>query len=55
MPQAPAARPNLDWYRKSAKKRLAKMRADNRTAQLADAQLVVAREHGFASWRKLKE
>jgi ankyrin repeat protein len=55
MPQALAARPNLDWYRKSAKKKLAKMRVDNRTAHLADAQLLVAREHGFSSWRTLKE
>src|SRR5262245_41867064 len=47
------ARPNLDWYRKAAKKKLAELRAQQSTAKLADAQLAVAREHGFPSWRKL--
>src|SRR5215471_9476087 len=47
------ARPNLDWYRKAAKKKLAELRAQRPSAKLADAQLAVAREHGFASWRKL--
>jgi ankyrin repeat protein len=48
------ARPNLDWYRKAAKQRLARMRAEGRTVQLAEAQLAVAREHGFPGWRALK-
>jgi ankyrin repeat protein len=55
MSKALPARPHLDWYRKAAKKTLARIRAGNRAAQLADAQLAVAREHGFSSWRKLKE
>lgn len=46
-------RPDLNWYRKLAKKRLRELRARSGSAKLADAQLAVAREHGFASWRKL--
>lgn len=48
-------RANLEWYRKAAKKQLKLLRADTPAAQLADAQRAVAREHGFASWRKLKD
>jgi cytohesin len=47
-------RPNLDWYRKSAKKKLRELRAAKTAASLAQAQLTIAREHGFASWRELK-
>jgi ankyrin repeat protein len=46
--------PNLEWLRKSAKKRLTELRAADPKAKLADAQRAVAREHGFPSWRKLK-
>jgi ankyrin repeat protein len=45
--------PDPDWYRKAAKKKLAAMRRHDPGAKLAAAQLSVAREHGFASWRKL--
>jgi len=48
------ARPNLEWLRKTAKQRLAELRAADPGAKLADAQRAVAREHGFPSWRKLK-
>lgn len=48
------AHPDLDWYRKSAKHRLRNLRGANPAATLAQAQLAVAREHGFASWRELK-
>ena len=44
-----------EWYRKAAKKQLKRLRASQPAAQLADAQRAVAREHGFASWRKLKD
>ena len=54
MAQALPPRPNLDWLRKTAKQVLAKLRAQNPLARLADAQLAVAREHGFSSWRALK-
>ena len=51
------ARPNLEYLKKLAKKRLRAMRAAggaSANAKLADAQLAVTREYGFASWRKLK-
>jgi ankyrin repeat protein len=48
-------RPDIEWYRKAAKQRLQEMRAHNPQAKLADAQLAVARQHNFASWRKLKD
>lgn len=50
-----AVRPDLGSYKKSAKKRLDELRAQNPEARLADAQLAVAREHGLPSWRKRKD
>lgn len=47
-------RANLDWLKKEAKELLAQLRAANPEAQLAEAQLALARDYGFASWRKLK-
>ena len=47
-------RPNLDWYRKAAKKLLQTLRANSAEAKLADAQLTIARNTGFDSWKKLK-
>jgi ankyrin repeat protein len=47
-------RPSLEWLRKTAKDRLAALRAANPRAKLADAQLAVARQFGFPSWRALK-
>lgn len=52
-PQLPD-RPNLEWLRKAAKDRLTALRAASSDAKLADAQLAVAREYGFSSWRQLK-
>lgn len=46
--------PNLDWLRKQAKRRLADLRETNPVARLADAQLDLARQYGFPSWRALK-
>lgn len=54
MPQALPANPDLDWLKKSAKRRLAELRARSPDAKLHQAQLAVARDHGFASWRALK-
>jgi uncharacterized protein len=62
------ARPSLEQLRKRAKEllrdvrdaepsALARLRAhvsESGSATLADAQFVIAREHGFASWTKLK-
>lgn len=47
-------RASLEYLKKLAKERLAALRAIDPAAKLADAQLAVAREHGFASWRALK-
>lgn len=47
-------RPSLEWLKKAAKKRLALLRRTRPDARLADAQLTVAREYGFPSWRRLK-
>jgi ankyrin repeat protein len=47
-------RPDLEWLRKQAKRRLDALRASNADAQLADAQFALAKEHGFSSWRALK-
>ena len=46
--------PHPDHLRKQAKARLAAMRAKMPTARLADAQGVIAREYGFASWAALQ-
>jgi ankyrin repeat protein len=54
MPQALPARPNLDWLRKTAKQQLHELRKDNPDAKLASAQLALARQYGFRSWRALK-
>ena len=46
--------PSLEWLRKQAKRRLAELRETTPDARLADAQLDVARQHGFRSWRSLR-
>lgn len=53
MPQFLPLRANLEWLKKSAKERLRALQAADATAQLSDAQLAVAREYGFSSWRAL--
>jgi len=47
-------RPNLEYLKKLAKEKLRELQRGDASAQLADAQLAVAWEHGFASWRKLR-
>jgi ankyrin repeat protein len=47
-------RPSLEWLRKLAKDYLPTLRATRPDATLAEAQLAVAREYGFSSWRALK-
>ena len=46
--------PDLDWLRKQAKRRLTELRRTSPDARLATAQLALAREYGFPSWRALK-
>jgi ankyrin repeat protein len=54
MSQALPARPNLDWLRKTAKQQLQELRKTNPDAKLAGAQLTLARQYGFRSWRAMK-
>ncbi len=48
------SRPSLEYLRKLAKERLDLLQQSQPDAKLAEAQLLVARDHGFASWRALK-
>ena len=48
------AHPNLDWLKKAAKRRLAELRAAEPAARLHEAQLALAQDYGFTSWRALK-
>jgi ankyrin repeat protein len=48
------ARPSMEWLRKAARQHLATLRVAEPEARLTDAQLAVARRHGFSSWRRLK-
>ena len=54
MPQALPANPNLDWLKKTAKQRFADLRAGQPDARLHQAQLTIAHDYGFTSWRALK-
>lgn len=54
MPQALPANPDLEWLKKSARKRLAALRLTDPAARLHHAQLAVANDYGFKSWRTLK-
>lgn len=47
-------RASLEHLRNEAKQRLKTMQAQDPGARLADAQLAIAREYGFPSWRRLK-
>ena len=52
-PQLPD-RPNLEHLRNEAERRLKTLRREQPAARLADAQRLVSRDYGFASWRALK-
>ena len=54
MSKALPPQPHIDWLKKTAKERLAELRRSNPEAKLHQAQLAVAREYGFASWRAVK-
>jgi hypothetical protein len=47
-------RPSLEHLKKLAKNRLRELRRKEPKAKLTVAQLAVAREYGFTSWRALK-
>jgi ankyrin repeat protein len=48
------ARPSMEWLRKTAKDHLRVMRDAHPESTLAQAQLSLARQYGFPSWRALK-
>jgi ankyrin repeat protein len=48
------AQPNLEHLKNEAKQRLKALRAADPAVKLAAAQLALARDYGFASWRQLK-
>ena len=54
MPKSLPPRPDLDWLRKAAKERLSEVRRDDPSAKLHQAQLDIARDYGFPSWRAMK-
>jgi ankyrin repeat protein len=54
MPKALPAKPNLEWLRKTAKRRLGTLRESDPAAKLTAAQRDIAGEYGFTSWRALK-
>src|SRR5215216_6560223 len=48
------ARASLEHLKNEAKQHLKALRKDNPLVKLTAAQLALAREYGFASWRRLK-
>ncbi|MEM7022015.1 MAG: ankyrin repeat domain-containing protein [Pseudomonadota bacterium] len=54
MTQALPPRPDLAWLKKTAKQQLAELYKTDPSAKLHHAQLEIARQYGFASWRALK-
>jgi len=54
MPLSLPERASYEFLKKLAKERLAVLRAADPTARLSSAQLAIAREYGFSSWRALK-
>lgn len=54
MSSALPAQFSLNWLKKTAKQRLAALRATDPTARLHGVQHALAKEYGFRSWRALK-
>jgi hypothetical protein len=54
MPKALPPQPHIDWLKKAAKEQLAALRMHDASAKLHQAQLAVANDYGFRSWRALK-
>ncbi len=54
MPKALPPQPHIDWLKKTVKDELAALRERAPSAKLHEAQLAVAKDYGFASWRALK-
>jgi len=53
-PRRLPSRANLEHLKNEAKERLKSLRLENPAAQLSGAQLLVARDYGYPSWRSLK-
>jgi len=54
MPKTLPAQPHIEWLKKTAKQQLDELRTRDPSAKLHQAQLAVARDYGFPSWRALK-
>lgn len=54
MTKALPPRPDIAWLRKAAKQRLMTLRERDSSVRLHHAQLEIARDYGFSSWRALK-
>jgi hypothetical protein len=48
------AQPNLEHLKNEAKQHLRALRGQDPRVQLTEAQLAIARDYGFGSWRALK-
>jgi len=53
-PRPMPARPNIEYLKNEAKRRLAAQRANDPDLKLSAVQFELAREYGFTSWRALK-
>ena len=54
MTKALPRQPHIDWLKKAAKERLVELRAGAPATKLHAAQLAIANDYGFKSWRALK-
>lgn len=54
MTKAIPPRPDIAWLKKAAKQRLIELQQSDAAARLHHAQLAIARDYGFSSWRALK-
>jgi uncharacterized glyoxalase superfamily protein PhnB len=54
MSKALPPHPHIDWLKKTAKEQFASLRVRDASAKLHQAQLAVANDYGFPSWRALK-
>jgi len=54
MPKTLPAHPHIDWLKTTARQQLDQLRARDPATRLHQAQLAVARDYGFRSWRALK-
>jgi ankyrin repeat protein len=54
MSEALPSRADIEWLKKRAKSLLREWHDRGRVAKLAEAQLVLAHQYGFLSWRRLK-